>query len=183
MHDDIGMTAEPMKPGLVARARTGDAAALAELFRIHADQVYEVAVRLTQSAHDAEDVTQNVFVGLPEALHGYTGSGDLGSWIRRVATRAALLFLRRNRRQAKWERRAARHRSSESAPTQVEARMTLEWALNRMPEIWRTVYVLKEIEGYSHDEIADLLGISVGASSLRLYRARGFLRDRLKGRI
>lgn len=183
MHDDNGMTAEPTETGLVARVRTGDAAALAELFRRHAEQVYEVAVRLTQSAHDAEDVTQNVFVGLPEALHGYTGSGDLGSWIRRIATRAALLFMRRDRRQAKWERRAAKHRSSRDAPDQVEARLALEWALKRMPEDWRVVYVLKEIEGYSHDEIADLLGVSVGASSLRLYRARGFLRDRLQGRI
>lgn len=183
MYDDNGMTAESAEPGLAARVRTGDAAALAELFRRHADQVYEVAARLTQSAHDAEDVTQNVFVGLPEALHGYTGSGDLGSWIRRIATRAALLFLRQDRRQAKWERKAARHRSSKNAPDEVEARMTLEWALNRVPEDWRTVYVLKEIEGYSHDEIADLLGISVGASSVRLYRARLFLRDRLQGRI
>lgn len=177
------MTAEPTKGGLVARARSGDADALAELFRCYADQVYEVAVRLTQSAHDAEDVTQSVFVGLPEALHGYAGTGELEAWIRRIATRTALLFLRQSRRQLKWERRAAKHRSPAEAPDQVEARMTLEWALDRMPEDWRVVFVLKEIEGYSHDEIADLLGISSGASSVRLYRARRFLRDRLEGRI
>jgi len=177
------MSAKPDEAGLVARARSGDAEALAELFRRYANQVYEVAVRLTQSAHDAEDVTQNVFVGLPEALHGYEGTGSLGAWVRRVATRTALLHLRRDRRQAKWERRAMRQRSPTADPDEVEVRMTLEWALNRMPEDWRVVYVLKEIEGYSHDEIADLLGLSAGASSVRLHRARRFLRDRLEGRI
>lgn len=177
------MSAEPDEAGLVARARGGDAEALAELFGRYAAQVYEMAVRLTQSAHDAEDITQDVFVGLPEALHGYEGSGDLGAWVRRIATRTALLHLRQGKRQAKWERRAMRHRSPTSDPDAVEARMTLEWALNRMPEEWRVVYVLKEIEGYGHDEIADMLGISVNASSVRLYRARRFLRDRLEGRI
>ncbi len=177
------MTAEPNEAGLVARTRSGDAEALAEMFRRYADQVYQVAVRLTKSAPDAEDVTQNVFVGLPEALNGYDGAGGLGAWVRRVATRAALLHLRQDRRKAKWERRAMLDRSPTSDPDQVEARMTLEWALNRMPDDWRVVYVLKEIEGYSHDEIADMLGISVGASSVRLHRARAFLRDRLEGRI
>ena len=177
------MTAEPTQAGLVARARGGDTQALGELFRRYGDQVYEVAIRVTGSASDAEDVTQDVFVGLPEALGGYDARGELGAWIRRVAKRSALLFLRQSRRQAKWERRAGRQKPSSDAPDEVEARLTLEWALNRMPEEWRIVYVLKEIEGHSHDEIADLLGISVGASSVRLYRARRFLKDRLEGRV
>lgn len=177
------MTAEPTEARLVAGARAGDAEALAQLFRRYAEQVYDVAVRLTKSEADADDVTQNVFIGLPEALHGYTGTGDLGAWIRRIATRTALLFLRRNKRQDKWEGKASRHTARATAPAQVEARLTLDWALKRMPEDWRIVYVLKEVEGYSHDEIADLLGISAGASSVRLYRARGFLKDRLQGRI
>lgn len=177
------MTAEPEEAGLVARARTGDADALADLYRRYGDQVYQVAIRLTQSRPDAEDVTQDVFVGLPEALGQYEGRGELGAWIRRIATRAALLLLRHRRRQSKWERRARRSEPIADPPTEVEARLTLEWALNRMPEDWRVVYVLKELEGYSHDEIADLLGISAGASSVRLYRARQFLRDRLEGRV
>ena len=178
------MTAEPTEAGLVARARRGEADAIAELFRRYADEVYQVAARLTQSAHDAEDVTQDVFVGLPEALHGYDAAGDLGAWIRRIASRTALLYMRRNKRQAKWERRAAREdRSPSSPPDRIEARMALEWALDRMPEQWRVVYTLREIEGFSHDEIADELGISASSSSVRLHRARRFLRDRLEGRI
>lgn len=177
------MTVEPEEPGLVARARAGDAESLAELYRRYANQVYEVAIRITASSHDADDVTQNVFVGLPEALSAYGGTGELGAWIRRIATRTALLFLRQGRRQARWEREARRQAESSAPPDDVEARLTLEWALNRMPEDWRVVYVLKEVEGCSHDEIANLLGISKGASTVRLHRARRFLRDRLEGRI
>ncbi|MDX1674762.1 MAG: sigma-70 family RNA polymerase sigma factor, partial [Longimicrobiales bacterium] len=149
----------------------------------YADDVYQVALRITASRADAEDVTQNVFAGLPEALSAYGGTGELGAWIRRVATRGALLLLRQNRRQQRYEREAERHAPKSEPPDAVEARLTLEWVLGRMPEDWRVVYVLKEMEGHSHEEIADLLGISVGASTVRLHRARRFLRDRLEGRI
>lgn len=128
------MTAEPTETGLVAEARAGDTDALAELFKRYGHQVYGIAIRITASIHDAEDVTQNVFVGLPEALGGYSGAGPLGAWIRRIATRTALLFMRQKRRQAKWERKARRHVSRTEPPDQIEARMTLEWALERMPD-------------------------------------------------
>lgn len=177
------MTAEPTEAGLIAGARAGDAEALAGLFRRYADQVHEVALRITASTHDAEDVTQTVFMGLPEALSAFSGSGDLGAWIRRVATRTALLFLRQRRRQARWETDAGREAETTAPPAEIEARMTLERALNRMPDDLRVVYILKEMEGYSHDEIADELGISTGASTVRLHRARRFLKDRLQGRI
>lgn len=177
------MTAEPTEARLVARARTGEADALAELFERYADQVYEVAYRLTRSAHDADDVTQNVFIGLPEALGGYQATGELGAWIRRVATRNALLVLRQERRQVKWERRAAREASGMEAARRVETRLAFEEALGAMPSDMRAVYVLKEVEGYSHDEIADMLGISTSLSSVRLHRARKFLKERLEGMI
>lgn len=177
------MTAEPTDGGLAERARTGDAQALTELFRRYAPQVYEVAMRITRSRHDAEDVTQNVFIGLPEALGGYSGAGELGAWIRRIATRSALLLLRQERRQAKWERRAARESPDIEPVTKVEAQLALDEALGALPEDLRVVFMLKEVEGCSHDEIADLLGITVSLSSVRLYRARRFLQDRLGDEI
>ncbi|MDX1674534.1 MAG: sigma factor, partial [Longimicrobiales bacterium] len=74
------MTTEPREAGLVARARAGERHALAELFERYADDVYQVALRITASRADAEDVTQNVFAGLPEALSAYGGTGELGAW-------------------------------------------------------------------------------------------------------
>lgn len=177
------MSAEPTAAGLIARVRAGDADALTELFTEYAQQVFDTAMRITGSHDDAEDVVQDVFLGMPEALPGYRGDGSLGAWIRRLATRTALLRIRREKRRHRWYWRAASARRASEPPPAVSARLTLQWALDRMPDELRVVYVLKEVEGYSHIEIAELLGISEGASTVRLHRARRFLRERLKGRI
>lgn len=178
------MRAKPTDSGLVGRTLEGDEDALAELYRRYAPDAYEVAIRLTGSGPDAADVTQNVFLGLPDALNSYTGQGELGAWIRRIATREALLFLRHEKRRAKWQRRAARRAPlSGDQVARVEARVILEQTLNAMPDELRVAYVLKEVEGYSHDEIADLLGITANLSSVRLYRARRWLKNRLGGEI
>ena len=177
------MSADPTEAGVVTRARVGDHDALTDLFRRYAQQVLDVAYRLTRSTDEAEDVLQDIFVGLPEALRGYDGSGSLGAWLRRLATRAALLRLRSEKRRARWHHEAARDQPSRAVPTAIESRLTLERYLARMPEDLRVVYVLKEVEGYSHTDIGDILGITVGASEVRLHRARRFLKTRLKGKL
>lgn len=177
------MSADPTEAGLLARARGGEHDALAELYRRYGQQMLDVAFRITRSDDEAEDVLQDVFVGLPDALRGYDGSGSLGAWMRRVATRAALLRLRTELRRSKWQERAAREGRSEQAAPAVEARLTLQRYLDRMPADLRVVYVLKEVEGYAHAEIAELLGITAAASEVRLHRARRFLKDRLRNKI
>ncbi|HUG40424.1 MAG TPA: sigma-70 family RNA polymerase sigma factor [Longimicrobiales bacterium] len=177
------MSANPTEAGLLARARGGEHDALTEIFRRYGQQVLDVAFRITQSTDEADDVLQDIFIGLPDALRGYDGSGSLGAWMRRVATRASLLRLRTERRRSKWQERAAREgRAQQEAPS-VESRLTLQRYLDRMPADLRVVYMLKEVEGYAHGEIADLLGITAAASEVRLHRARRFLKDRLRGKI
>jgi RNA polymerase sigma-70 factor (ECF subfamily) len=176
------MNAEP-GPGLAARARTGDRDAITELFRLYGQQLYEVAYRITGRRDDADDVVQDLFVGLPEALRSYRGTGTLGAWLRALARRTALMRLRREKRRGHWHRRASAHGDLREAPAPVDERLAIGWALNRMPDEWRVVFVLKEVEGYTHGEIASALGITPGASALRLHRARRFLRDRLKGKV
>ena len=180
-HD--AMSADPTEAGLLSRARVGDQDALADLFRRYSQQVLDVSFRLTRSSDEAEDVLQDIFVGLPEALRGYDGSGSLGAWMRRLATRASLLRLRSEQRRVKWQQRAAREGRSEERPVPVESRLTLQRYLERMPADLRVVYMLKEVEGYSHADIGELLGISTGASEVRLHRARRFLKDRLRGKL
>lgn len=177
------MSADPTEAGLLAGARGGDHDALTDIFRRYSQQVLDVAFRLTSSRDEAEDVLQDVFVGLPEALRGYDGTGSLGAWMRRLATRAALLRLRSDRRRLKWQQRAAMEGRSEERPPSVESRITLQRYLERMPSDLRVVYVLKEVEGYAHADIAELLGITAGASEVRLHRARRFLKDRLRGKL
>lgn len=177
------MSAEPTEAGLLTRARTGDPDALAELYRRFGQVMHDVAFTITRSGDEADDVLQDVFIGLPEALRGYEATGSLEWWLRRLTARTALLGLRRAKRRSRWERRAAVLQPRTDRPDPVEARLTLERVLGRMPADLRSVYVLKEVEGYSHAEIAALLSITVGASEVRLHRARRFLRKRLKGKI
>ncbi len=174
---------EPQEAVLVGRARAGEHAALTALYHRYGPQVYSVALRITASADDAKDVVQDVFVGLPEALRSYNGTGSLGAWLRRVGARTALAYQRSERRRGRWHREAAEGRVEASPPPSPEAKLTLERVLAEMPDDLRTVFVLKEMEGYSHQDVAGLLGISESASQVRLHRARRFLKERLGGKL
>lgn len=164
----------------IERVQSHDMAALGELFTEYGDLVYRAAFRLTGSRADAEDVTQELFVRLPGALRGFTGAAvNFPGWIRRVAVRQALMQLRggRRRREVSVEGIGAL-----MAPVDRSLeRMTLDAALERLSDDHRTVFLLKEVEGYDHAEIAELLGISTANSEVRLHRARRQLRDLLRG--
>src|SRR6266851_6487485 len=153
---------------LVASAQRGEAGALAALYQAHSRAVYRLAYRLTGTREDAEDVVHDVFVGLPEALRRYEERGALESWLKRVAARMALMRLRqRQRRREVTLEAVAGHRS----PQEPAEHVALQEAVDALPHGLRSVLVLKEIEGYSHAEVAALLGISQGASRVRLLRA------------
>ena len=160
---------------LVAGALAGNVGALAALYEAHGAAVFSAALRLLRDTHDAEDVTHELFARLTITLTTYDPRrGALGPWLRRVAVRLALMRLR------------ATHRRREVGVGDVAAllaphdaaaeRIDIEGAIARLSAEHRTVFVLKEIEGYSHSEIASLLGISIAASEVSLYRARVALR-------
>jgi RNA polymerase sigma-70 factor (ECF subfamily) len=162
------------------RVIAGDTEALGELFVAYADTVYRAAFRLTGSDADAQDVTQDVFVSLRDCVRGFTGpSTSFPAWIRRVAVRQALMRLRsgRRRREVDVEQVAALI-EREDSPLE---RIAIEHALTLLSDDFRVVFLLKEIEGYDHAEIAELLGISVRNSEVRLHRARRKLREILRG--
>ena len=162
------------------RIQSRNMPALGEVFAEYGDVVYRAALRLTGSRADAEDVTQEVFVRLSDALHGFTGTaGNFPGWLRRVAVRQALMHLRGGRR-----RREVSVESVSALTMRADAaleRLSIDAALARLPEDHRTVFVLKEVEGYDHAEIAELLGISTANSEVRLHRARRQLRELLRG--
>jgi RNA polymerase sigma factor (sigma-70 family) len=172
----------PLDEGaLIAQAARGSHDALASLFRRFSEQVQRVAYRLTMSADDAEDVVQDVFIGLPEALAAYDGRGDFGAWLRQVAVRTTLMRMRTHRRRAATAAKAgAQHEVAMS--NFVLDRMAIATALTALPSDLRVVFLLSDIEGYSHAEIAGLLGIRRGTSEVRLHRARRKLRALLEDR-
>jgi RNA polymerase sigma factor (sigma-70 family) len=170
----------PDSSTLVARVSSGDPEALALLFRQHAARVHEIAFRLTRSADEADDVVQDVFVGLPDALRGYRDDGRFDAWLARVAMRVALMRMRRARayEPLTGDVPAGAQRDDAAA---TDARLSIERALATLPPAARAVFVRRELEGRTHAEIAAELGISRNSSEVRLFRAlrqiRSFLRD------
>jgi RNA polymerase sigma-70 factor, ECF subfamily len=162
----------------VRRARQGSNDALAVLYTAHGAEVLGTAYRILGNRADAEDALQDVFVGLPEALAHYHEEGKLGAWLRRLAARTALMRLRRGRRESSF--------SEDFDPPVRDVpnagpleRLAVADALHRLPEGLRQVFLLKEIEGFTHEEIGEMLGITPGASGVRLHRAWRSLRTLL----
>jgi RNA polymerase sigma-70 factor, ECF subfamily len=158
---------------LASEVARGDQHALALLYHRRARELLAVAYRVLQSRADAEDVVHDVFVGLPEALRRYEERGALGSWLRKVTARVALMRLRAN---SAHSTEPLDHLSAAAATNAPDEMVTIERALQRLSPALRAVLVLKEIEGFSHAEIAEMLDISVGASEVRLHRALRTLR-------
>lgn len=153
----------------------GSQDALAALFELHSAMVHRVAYRLTMSPDDAEDIVQDVFIGLPEALAAYTGDGDFSAWLRKVVVRTTLMRMRSSRRRTATAVRAEAEKQK-AISNFVLDRMAIATALAALPVDLRVVFMLSDIEGYSHAEISKLLGIRVGTSEVRLHRARRMLR-------
>jgi RNA polymerase sigma-70 factor, ECF subfamily len=164
---------------LAEAARGGSSGALGELYRLFGPALFRLAYRLSGSREDAEDIVHDVFVGLPEALQSYEERGRLDAWLRRLTARAALMRLRQRRRGAQI-RLEDEHPTVE--PGRVAEGVELQGAVDALPVKLRSVLVLKEIEGHSHKEIAEMLGISVVTSRVRLLRAMSRLRRTLGGK-
>ena len=160
---------------VVARVASGDRAALGALYDRYASVLLGVAFRLLMSKPDAEDVVHDVFVGLPEALRKYEERGAFVSWLKRVTARVALSRLRRDE-----VRGAAIDAGVGAPPRDHEVAIDLEAAVAALAPSLRAVLVLKDVEGYSHVEIAEMIGITVGASKVRLHRALRALRETLE---
>lgn len=168
----------PPRPLDLVALRAGDPEALDACYRQHAPELLTLALRLTASRSDAEDVVHDLFVGLPEALAHYEERGKFGAWLARIVVRLVLL-----------RQRAARRNSSTDALDEIAApelpgsdawlRQRLMEALRTLSPALRHVFVLRAIHGYSHAEIGVLLEITPGTSEVRLHRATRELRTLL----
>jgi RNA polymerase sigma-70 factor (ECF subfamily) len=166
---------------LAGALRGGDMEALRQLYERHSPRLHALASHLLGSADDADDLVQDIFVGLRHALAQYDERGSFEHWLRRVAVRAALMRLRSERRSvaraAVAGQDSAPHGSTlVSDPPLAEA---LSCAIAALPVELRTVAVLRLIGGHGHEEIAAALGISAGASKVRFHRAVARLRKQL----
>lgn len=172
-----------MTDDLVARAQTGDQTAFRDLYRRHAGRVYALCLRLTGDAAAAEERTQDVFVRLWDKLASFRGESAFSSWLHRLAVNVVLnerrTTGRRESRVAPADPDVLEQRGAARSET-VGLRIDLERAIASLPEGAREVFVLYDIEGYNHGEIAGLVGIAVGTSKAQLFRARRLLREKLE---
>ena len=159
-----------------------------EVVERHSDRVYRLAYRLTGDRHDAEDLTQEVFVRVFRSLDTYT-PGTFEGWLHRITTNLFLDQARRRQRirfDALSDERAGMLRSSTPAPDVAVADRLfdddVEHALAALPPEFRAAVVLCDVEGLSYDEIADILGAKLGTVRSRIHRGRAMLRRALAHR-
>ncbi len=164
---------------LVARARAGDAQAFERLYRRHAGRIHATCRRLAGNATDAEEFTQKAFVQAWESLPGFRAESGFGTWLHRIAVNVVLTHRRRALREAEKLRLANNDARFASGGNDPDGGMDLERAVAALPDGAREVFVLHDVEGYRHEEIAALAGIAVGTSRAQLHRARSLLRERL----
>lgn len=166
---------------LVSRAQAGDLAAFEELYRQHVRRVYALCLRLSGDSALAEELTQEAFVRAWKKLVQFRGESAFSTWLHPLAVNVALA-----------ERRSRRSRDAHTFLTDdaaaferppagdgLEGRLDIERALASLPAGARAVFVLHDVEGYRHDEIAGMTGVTVGTSKAQLHRARRLLRERL----
>lgn len=184
-----GAAGDPVVDGLVARARSGDLPAFNSLVLRFQDAVYGLTLRMLGDPASAEDVTQDAFIRAWQRLETYRG-GSFRSWLFTIAANRARDELRRRARRPSSSLDEARDDPdradldpADAGPTahdlmeQAELRRALEVALRALPDDWREVVVLADIQGLDYAEVAAVAGIPVGTVKSRLSRARGRLRE------
>jgi RNA polymerase sigma-70 factor (ECF subfamily) len=164
---------------LVARARTGDRAAFEALYRAHVGRVYAVCLRLSGDRVRAEELTQDAFVLAWRRLASFRGESAFGSWLYRIAVNAALGERRATGRREQRVLAFADPPHGRVDPAASEVAIDMERAIAGLPVKARSVYVLHDIEGYRHEEIAAMTGVAVGTTKAQLHRARRLLREAL----
>jgi RNA polymerase sigma-70 factor (ECF subfamily) len=170
---------------LARRCQKGDAAAFEELYRQHSGRLYNLVFRMTGSAQEADDLLQDVFLHAHRKLASFRGDSSLGTWLYRLGMNHCLDYLRG--RQARMGRvtdsldedGAAEPVAPGPVIPAAISRMDLERAIGRLPEGCRAAFLLHDVEGFEHHEVARILGISPGTSKSQVHKARMKLRAML----
>lgn len=163
----------------VAAAASGDRRAFERLYRAHVDRVFAICTRMLADTQLAEEVTQDVFVRVWQKLPGFRGESAFSTWLHRVAVN---VVLSRRKRASIHGARTADDDALDEAPSRavfVGERLDLDAAIAGLPAGARRVFVLHDVEGFTHEEIGEQLGITPGGSKAQLHRARMLLRAAL----
>jgi RNA polymerase sigma-70 factor (ECF subfamily) len=168
--------------GVIVRAQAQDMRAFECLYRSHFARVHAICLRMTANATRAEELTQKAFITVWQKLPLFRGESAFTSWLHRVAVNTVLADLRAESRRTQRVFGTADPAEFELAPAPANpgVRIDLEQAIARLPPQARAVFVLHDIEGWQHDEIAAQLGVATGTSKAQLHRARKLLQEALR---
>jgi RNA polymerase sigma-70 factor, ECF subfamily len=171
-------------------AQQGDAAAFEHLYRLHCRRVYCLCLRMVSNTSEAEDITQDIFLQLFRKIHTFRGSSAFSTWLYRLTVNMVLMsFRKRKCTQVSIDSSSTSCEGDASAPIEIGEedvtlaetinRMSLQKALNQLPDGYKQMFILHDVEGYEHNEIARILGCSIGNSKSQLHKARQRLRELL----
>ena len=171
---------------LTQAAAGGDMVAFEEVYQRHHRRVYSICLRMLQNSYEAEDLTQDVFIQLYRKIGSFRGDSAFTTWLHRMTVNKVLMHFRK--RTVKFEK------TTEEGETPVQIvpgtdnpfrmpvvdKIALENAIDQLPTGYKNVFVLHDVEGFEHEEVANILGCSVGTSKSQLHKARLKLRKLLK---
>jgi RNA polymerase sigma-70 factor, ECF subfamily len=179
----------PVDSDVVKRAQKGDSDAFATLFHAHKARIYSVCLRMTNNAAEAEDLTQDAFLQVFRKIATFRGDSAFSTWLHRIAVNTVLMHFRKkslsqvsldepysNSDGAKIRRE---YGTKDNRLAGCVDRVALAAAIKELPHGYRTIFLLHEVEGYEHQEIAEMLGCSVGNSKSQLHKAKLRIRELL----
>ena len=173
----------------IACAQRGDEAAFSRLFELHKRRVYSLCLRMTSDVAEAEDLAQEAFLQLFRKISTFRGESAFSTWLHRLVVNVVLMHLRKKGIQKVPLEEVD---SSQDEPVRREYgsgdrwllgsidRIVLNRAISRLPPGYRTIFILHDVEGYEHNEIAEMMNCSVGNSKSQLHKARLKLRETLR---
>jgi RNA polymerase sigma-70 factor, ECF subfamily len=175
----------------VRLAQEGDAAAFEFIYRLHCRRVYALCLRMVKDPSEAEDLTQEAFLQVFRKIHTFRGEAAFSSWLHRLTANIVLMQLRRNKLTSKSldqlfvdDDGDNRSYNESGAPdlrmTGLFDRCNLQRAVNQLPQGYKATFILHDVQGYEHKQIARILGCSVGTCKSQLHRARKGIRDFLQ---
>jgi RNA polymerase sigma-70 factor, ECF subfamily len=171
-------------------AQQGDASAFEEIYRLHGRRVYSLCLRMLGDPTEAEDLAQEAFLQLFRKIHTFRGESAFSSWLHRLTANVVLMSFRRKKAVVTSLDEITRINDEDSAPrweigsqdlrlTGVFDRVNLQTAIERLPEGYKRMFLLHDVHGYEHNEIAQILDCSIGNSKSQLHKARKRLRELL----
>lgn len=164
---------------LIERAIDGDEAAAREIYDTHVDRVFRLCYRMAGDEQLAREFTQDSFVRAFDRLRQFRGDAALSTWLHSITVSVTLNGLRRVKRIRSRERELEVAPPGRGPRVEPDLKERLHQAIDGLPDIYRVVFVMHDVEGYTHDEIGDALDVAAGTSKARLFRARRMLREEL----